>query len=92
MDAHRNAEELFYTLERLLDSMIDHQRGKVFKTAQRLRPNITEDDVMDPHSIPEIAQHPGFAYEDGQLAGLVSARVALSRDGAAYLRQLFEKQ
>lgn len=79
-DFSNSPHDLAERLLECLDQMIDQQRTKVFRTAQRLRPNVTEDDVMDPHSIPEIAEHPAFSYEDGILAGLISARTALGRD------------
>jgi hypothetical protein len=82
-----DAHALFATLDRLLESMIDQQRAKVLRTAQRLRPNVTDDDLFDPHSIPEIADHPGFTFEDGLLAGLVAARVALTRETGEFVRK-----
>lgn len=63
--------------ERLLDRMIDQQRTKVLKLAREAIPHISADDVMNPNDYPELKAHPTFDYEDGILAGLISAQIAL---------------
>ena len=71
---------LFAVLERadaLFDGMIRQQRAKVLKLAREAVPNIGPEDVMNPHDFPELKVHPTFEYEDGILAGLVSAQIAL---------------
>lgn len=62
----------------LLDSMIVQQREKVLKIGQRLNPRATADDLLNPFDWPEIAGNPQFNFEDGLLAGLVAAHVAVS--------------
>ena len=60
----------------LFDEMIEQQRSKVLAIARALNPRLTADDVMSPDDFPELAD-PKFAYEDGLLAGLISAQIAL---------------
>lgn len=74
-------------LDALLQQMADQQRGKTLRVARRIDPRLTEDDIMDPHSFPALAGNPAFAYEDGLLAGLVAAHVAINREGVARVRE-----
>jgi hypothetical protein len=70
-------EELAQVAEALFDQMIDQQRQKVLRLAREAVPHISSEDVMNPNDYPELKAHPTFDYEDGILAGLVSAQVAL---------------
>ncbi len=63
--------------DRLLDRMIEQQRAKVLKLAREAVPFISGEDVMNPNDYPELKAHPTFDYEDGILAGLISAQIAL---------------
>ena len=49
----------------------------MLRLAQELRPNVTWDDLLQPQDIPEVAGDPTFNYEDGLLAGLKAARMAV---------------
>ena len=66
----------------LLDQMIEQQREKVLRIGQRLNPRLTPDDLLNPFDWPEVANNPQFNFEDGLLAGLIAARVAISADGS----------
>lgn len=61
----------------LLDKMIEQQRAKLLAIAQTHDPNLTLDDLLSPHDIPVLCRDPTFNFEDGILAGLLSARAAL---------------
>jgi len=65
----------------LLDGMIEQQREKLLKIGRRLNPKLTADDLMNPFDWPEVAQNPQFNFEDGILAGLISARMAIGAEG-----------
>jgi hypothetical protein len=73
-------------LEQLMEEMIVQQRERTTRIAQRIQPNLSEDDLRDPHSFPQVNSRPEFAYEDGLLAGLISAQVALQREVGDHLR------
>ncbi len=60
-----------------LDELIDRQRAKVLAAARRLRPSISEEDLARVHAFPDVQQDPAFRFEEGQLAGLRAARIAL---------------
>lgn len=70
MDAEAMLEELFAEL-------IEQQRRKVLERAQRLNPRATADDVLSPIDMPELAADARWNYEDGLLAGYLSAQAAV---------------
>jgi hypothetical protein len=70
-------EEVLALANRLFDEMIDQQRVKVLRLAREAVPHISAEDVMNPDDYPELKAHPTFEYEDGILAGLIAAQMAL---------------
>ena len=64
-------------METLLEQMIAQQRAKVLAVARSLNARLTEGDILSPHDFPELAESPRFNYEDGLLAGLLSAQIAM---------------
>jgi hypothetical protein len=69
--------EIAEKIEQLFEEMILLQRKKVLAAAQRLNPKITADDVLSPIDMPELAADPSWNYEDGLLAGYLSAQMAV---------------
>ena len=61
----------------IMDGMIVYQLTRVLNIARRLNPNLTEEDIRNPHDFPELVASHTFNYEDGILAGYISARIAL---------------
>jgi hypothetical protein len=70
-------EKLFADIETVLERMISQQREKVVEVAQDIVPHLTPEEVQNPQDYPEIAGDAMFNFEDGLLAGLMSARMAL---------------
>jgi hypothetical protein len=64
-------------LETLFEELIAHQRKRVLSRAQRLNPRITDDDLLSPVDMPELAADPEWNYEDGLLAGYLAAQMAV---------------
>lgn len=64
-------------VERLLAQMIDQQERKLLQLGRRIVPDLTPEDMRNPQDFPALATDPTFNYEDGLLAGLRSARMAL---------------
>ena len=60
----------------LVASMEELQRSKVFALARRLKPNLTLEDMRNPHDFPELAD-PDWHYEDGVLTGIQSVLAAM---------------
>ena len=76
-------------LDRLLAEMIDLQERKVLGIARQVLPHLTRDDLWNSYNHPELDGDTYFQYEDGHLAGLMAARIAIAarfkekRDGAS---------
>jgi hypothetical protein len=64
-------------IERLLEEMIEAQKARLFELARRIEPNLTEEDLLQPHDHPRIAASPDYQFEDGILAGYLAIRMAL---------------
>jgi hypothetical protein len=64
-------------IDALLEELIDRQREKILALARRIDPRLTADDLFQPHDHARLASHPGYQFEDGLLAGLLTARAAL---------------
>lgn len=63
--------------ERLLSDMIEQQRNKVVQRAREIMPACTFEDIMNPDGVPAFRTDATFHYEDGILAGLIAAQIAL---------------
>ena len=61
----------------ILEGMVVRQREKLLKVACELVPNATPEDIRNPQDFSELLNDPLFNYEDGLLAGLLSAQAAL---------------
>ena len=61
----------------LLEKMIEAQRKKLVKAANRVLPHLTWEDLLQPQDYPELESHAEFRYEEGILHGLESALAAL---------------
>ena len=64
-------------LEKTILEMIQKQKEEVLKSAQRLIPHLTEDDILQPNDFPLLEKHPDFRYDEGVLAGMMTAQMAL---------------
>lgn len=65
------------SVEAILDEMIAGQRTRLIALARRISPELTADDLMQPHDHRAIAGNPDFQFEDGILAGYLAVRAAL---------------
>ena len=70
-------EQLFADMEALLERIISQQRDKVMAVALDILPHLQPEEIQDPQDYPEVAADTMFNYEDGLLAGLLSARAVL---------------
>ncbi len=60
-----------------LHDMVLEQEDKLMKIAEKIRPNITTDDLLQPCDYPELEFNPLFRHEEGILEGLKMAYIAL---------------
>jgi hypothetical protein len=71
----------FTELDAELERMITQQRVRCLDLARRIVPNLTGDDITQPHDYPALAENWHWNYEDGVLAGLLAAQLTLRRVG-----------
>jgi hypothetical protein len=71
-----NEIELFEAIDREVHAIEEVQTKKVIDLARRLLPNLTAEDIRNPHDFPELDDR-DWQYEDGVLAGIQSVRIAL---------------
>lgn len=65
------------SLDCLLE-MVEEQKKQLLKLGRSRIPTLTPEDVLQPNDYPELENDPVFRYEEGILAGLQSAYIALS--------------
>ncbi|MGD0677959.1 MAG: hypothetical protein ABSC94_21305 [Polyangiaceae bacterium] len=63
-------------VEALVREIEKLQLGRVVALARRLRPELTPEDMRNPHDFPELGD-PDWQYEDGMLAGIQSVLAAI---------------
>lgn len=64
-------------LDRLLLQMIEQQERKLLALARQTVPDLTPEDLRNPQDFRALVRDPAFNYEDGLLAGLRSAHMAV---------------
>lgn len=65
------------TLESLLNELEEGQKKQVMAIGRRLIPTLTEEDMLQPNDYPELENNPHFRYEEGVLAGIQTAHMAI---------------
>ncbi|MDO8434463.1 MAG: hypothetical protein Q7S58_18870 [Candidatus Binatus sp.] len=69
--------ETLQLVDRLMLEMIAQQGDKVLEMARQIHPGLTTEDIRNPHDFPDLIQNGIWNFEDGILAGLKSAHMAL---------------
>lgn len=80
-------QELFNRLDTWLGKLVEVQRAKVLRTAREINPRVTPEDILNPHDFPELMADSTFNFEDGHLAGLISAQISLRSEYHRYLQE-----
>ncbi len=75
--APQTASEWLAILDHLLTEMVAQQDRKVLELARAIVPALTPEDLRNPQDFPALVRDPAFNYEDGLLAGLRSAHIAV---------------
>lgn len=65
-------------IDQLFEEMIVFYEEKLLKCGRRIIPYVTADDLLQPNDFPALEMHPEFRYEEGFLAGLKSAQIAIN--------------
>lgn len=74
-------------LEVLMNELIAAQEKTLFEAGRRIVPTLTMEDMLQPNDFDELEYNPYFRYEEGVLAGLLTAKTAIMTEIA-----LTEKQ
>lgn len=74
-DAGHRALDMVDGFAHMLELMRELQSRKVVELARRIRPNLTAEDILNPHDFPEL-DDPDWHFADGQLAGIDSVLTA----------------
>ena len=82
-----NGDLLLQKVAALFEDLESYQRARVLKTARKLDIRITSEDIFQPQNHPSLINSGPYNFEDGQLAGIVSARVAV----IAELKKIFDQ-
>lgn len=69
--------ETLEIVDRLMLEMIAQQEGKVLEMARRIHPGLTSEDIRNPNDFADLMANGEWNFEDGILAGLKSAHMAL---------------
>jgi hypothetical protein len=64
-------------VDRLMLEMIAQQESKVLAMARQIHPGVTNEDIRNPQDFPDLVGNAGWNFEDGILAGLKSAHMAM---------------
>ncbi len=64
-------------IDRLMLDMIAQQESKVLAMARAIHPGLTSEDIRNPNDFPDLMANGEWNFEDGILAGLKSAHMAL---------------
>lgn len=64
-------------LEDLLTELESGQRKQLMALGRRLVPTLTDEDILQPNDYPELENNPHFRYEEGVLAGIQTAHMAI---------------
>ena len=64
-------------IEKLMEELGEFHEKKLLVCGRRIVPEVTLDDLMQPNDFPELENHPEFRYEEGVLAGIKTASMAL---------------
>jgi hypothetical protein len=64
-------------IESLLQQLVDMQQRKLLACGRQMIPSLTADDILQPNDFPVLEQSPLFRYEEGALAGIYTAQMAL---------------
>jgi len=64
-------------IDELMLELIGQQEHKVLALGQRIHPGLTPEDIRNPQDFPDLLESSQWNFEDGILAGLKSAHMAL---------------
>lgn len=67
----------------LFDELIAGQQKKILKLARQFYPGVTPEDIRNPQDFEKLQSNAHFNFEDGILAGYISAKMAFLAEARA---------
>lgn len=64
-------------IETLLIELVQFHQTQMLKSARRIVPQATQDDLLQPNDYPELEFNPNFRYEEGVVAGIQTVQTAI---------------
>ena len=61
----------------LIEEIEQGQYAKLLAFARKIRPNLTEEDLLQPNDYPELEHNPEFRHEEGVLEGVRTVKSAV---------------
>jgi len=65
-------------VDKLMEELIEGQKKVLLEVGRRFVPTLTPEDMLQPNDYLELEENPYFRYEEGVLAGLQTAQMALN--------------
>ncbi|MDP1835956.1 MAG: hypothetical protein Q8K75_08525 [Chlamydiales bacterium] len=65
------------SVETLLQELVEGQQKRLLRLGRQFVSTLTPEDMLQPNDYPELEHNPAFRYEEGVLAGIQSAQMAL---------------
>lgn len=69
--------EVLKVVDQIMLALIEQQERKVIELARSIHPGITAEDIRNPQDFPDLIGNVRWNFEDGILAGIRSAHMAL---------------
>ncbi len=61
----------------LIEEIEQGQYEKLLAFGRKIRPNLTEEDLLQPNDYPELEGNPEFRHEEGVLEGIRTVKAAV---------------
>lgn len=73
MQTHLSWDEI----DQVLKELLEFHKNQLLKNGRRIIPHLTSDDVLQPNDFHELEFNPHFRYDEGVVAGIQAAQMAL---------------
>lgn len=71
------ADLFWHEIDQLLNELLEFHKNQLLKNGRRIIPHLTSDDLLQPNDFHELEFNPHFRYEEGVVAGIQAAQIAL---------------
>ncbi|SPN74107.1 hypothetical protein C10C_0974 [Chlamydia serpentis] len=61
----------------LVNQLYENQKSRLQQVGEKIVPNLTSEDLLQPMDFPELEENPYFRFEEGVLSGMGEVRAAI---------------